>query len=60
MTSREQFEAHIYSEPFYGYQPGDVLERDEQDGGYIDAALHGHWLAWQASRAALVGVRVEQ
>lgn len=54
MGMREEFEAHIYATPFYGYSPGELLERDEADQGYIDAPLHGYWLAWQASRATLV------
>lgn len=51
---REEFEAHVYSTPFYAYQPGDPLDIDDADGGYLDAHLHGAWLSWQASRAALV------
>lgn len=51
---REEFEAHVYSTPFYAYQPGDPLDIDDADGGYLDANLHGAWLSWQASRAALV------
>lgn len=44
---REAFEAWVRSVPFFAQWSGQGdLERDNEDGGYIDANVHAAWLAW--------------
>lgn len=47
------FEAWLLSENFHGFNSEATdeadLERDPSDGGYLDAYVHGAWLAWNAS-----------
>lgn len=45
---RREFEAWVISEAFFGHDDQNTLieERDEEDGGYIDAVVHGAWMAW--------------
>lgn len=52
--TRAEFEAWVRSVPFFAYDdgPGDTIVRDNYDGGYIDAAIHAAWLAWNAQGAA--------
>ncbi|MFJ1255722.1 hypothetical protein [Cupriavidus sp. CuC1] len=54
MTIREEFEAFVHSQGFLmGYtNPAKLMERI-QSGDYAITWVHGAWLGWQTSRAAL-------
>lgn len=53
MNKREKFETFIKSTHFYAvgeqFDTVAILVRDEEDGGYIDANIHGAWLAYCAA-----------
>lgn len=50
---REDFEAWAITCAWLGLSD-ECMARDEINGGYYGLELHAAWLAWQASRAALV------
>ncbi|CAM3351121.1 hypothetical protein SAMN04490207_6191 [Pseudomonas gessardii] len=50
---REEFEEWAFQCPWLGLSD-ECMARDEINGGYYGLELHAAWLAWQASREALV------
>ena len=50
---REEFEAWAFQCAWLGLSD-ECMTRDEINGGYYGLELHAAWLAWQASREALV------
>ena len=50
---REEFEEWAFQCPWLGLSD-ECMTRDEVNGGYYGLELHAAWLAWQASREALV------
>jgi hypothetical protein len=50
---REEFELWAITCPWLGLSD-ECMARDEINGGYYGLELHSAWLAWQASREALV------
>ena len=50
---REEFEAWAFQCPWLGLSE-ECMARDEINGGYYGLELHAAWLAWQASREALL------
>ena len=50
---REEFESWAFQCPWLGLSD-ECMARDEINGGYYGLELHAAWLAWQASREALV------
>lgn len=46
--TRQKFETWIRSAPFAAHCEGEKLERDNTDGGYVDAVVHAAWRAWNA------------
>jgi hypothetical protein len=51
---KAKFEAWIVTQPFYGYDHWaedcipveEILAPDSADGGYLEAQVHGAWLAY--------------
>ena len=50
---QEEFEAWAFQCAWLGLSD-ECMVRDEINGGYYGLELHAAWLAWEASRAALV------
>lgn len=53
LKMREEFEAWAFRCAWLGLSD-ECMARDEINGGYYGLELHAAWLAWQASREALV------
>ena len=49
---RDEFEQWIINTPFFGVgnRTEEDLVRDPEDGGYLDAVVHGAWLAFLFGR----------
>ena len=50
---RDEFEEWAFQCPWLGLSD-ECMTRDEVNGGYYGLELHAAWLAWKASREALV------
>lgn len=54
MDSRQQFEEWAISSAWLGLGEESQVHMDADGKGYNEIEVHTAWLAWQASRAAIV------